>query len=185
MTQKEANILVEIITKVVRKELNSFKKQLLTEGQTTVSGKKIAEVLTKKPMSMESTFRSNVKSAPRPRKAVSNDPVLNSILMDTISITEAERQAGFLNEDLIDKGLNLPTAEHGGLMATNKNVDHVLEAMNRDYSGMFKKQSVNHKPSPVDQKSQLRSKFMGMMENDYTTDNSNDDEDLSWLNEVG
>lgn len=206
MTQKEATILVEIITKVVRKELNSFKKQLLTEGYN-VSGKRISETINRKPLSAESSFRSNVKVNRPVKENVSRDPLLNSILMETISIEEAEANAMQFEEELMERGINLPTGERGGIMSTNKNVDHVLQAMNRDYSGMFApKQTVQQKPTQVsNEKSQLRSNYLAMMQEDYIPETypikggqipaamsgfpsvqpfSGDEEDLTWLNEV-
>jgi len=200
MTQKEATILVEIITKVVRKELGMFKKQLLQEGYSPQPVRKqLAPQPTDRLTEVHKNFRKTVKSNNAPKRSLSKDPYLNSILQETVSIEEAEReaeQAGLL------ENINLPVDANGRIISSNANVDHVLEAMNRDYSGMFKPKQGTKTSAPVAAKNQLRSDFMAAMEGDYMPHEpqsrnnsvqsgypkvepfSGEEEDMSWLNEV-
>jgi hypothetical protein len=194
MTQKEARILVEIITTVVRKELGAFKKQLLNEGFTQP---KVTPQPTDRLTEVHKNFRRTVRSNNNPTKRLSKDPFLNSILQETISIEQAEREAqqlGLLEE------YNLPTDANGRVISSNTNVDHVLEAMNRDYSGMFNKDK--GKSPEKNTRSQFRDTVLSIMENDFQEPTqksqqmkiqsgfpsvepfSGEEEDLSWLNEV-
>ena len=75
MTQKEATILVEIITKVVRKELGVFKKQLLQEGYTPKQTKtEPINPLTEVHRNFRKSFKSN---SPSQNRRLSKDPLLN------------------------------------------------------------------------------------------------------------
>lgn len=201
MTQKEANILIEIITKVVRKELTTFKKQFLSEINSLDTPKKVTEPVRKQGTSLkevQKSFRSQYH-VQRPAKRISNDPVLNALLMETPSIEETESA---MNVEEMD--FNLPTGMSGRPMASAGNASHVLEAMNRDYSGMFAPKGENKPTKPAIEKNQLRTNYMAMMQEDYIPEvpvqrNNNvsplsgfpsvepfsgDEEDLSWLNEV-
>lgn len=186
MTQKEANILVEIITKVVRKELTSFKKQLLSEiNGTPVSSPsrnveqpaRSTDKLTEVHKNFRKTFQS--PQTPQNRKRLSSDPVLNSILSECEPIPD---EAVRMNDAIMEADINLPTSEYGGLMSTNANVDHVLEAMNRDYSGMFKPKNQGSPTTPVQPSppaQSIRSKYAAIMDEAEPFE-----EDMSWLNEV-
>lgn len=207
MTQKEATILVEIITKVVRKELGAFKKQLLQEGYGQPPVKRQAVVQKSDRLTeAQKTFRSTYKSAPtNSNRRLSKDPMLNELLMNVAPMPkEGSAEEIAMVEEAYNKmsstGLNLPTGERGGLMHSGTNVDHVIEAMNRDYSGMFSK-----KQPTTNVRNQLRSDFVALMENDdyapaqiqHSQRPSNpmagfpavepfagEEEDLDWLNEV-
>ena len=198
MTQKEATILVEIITKVVRKELGMFKKQLLQEGYSQQPVRRqVAPQPADRLTEVHKNFRKTVKSNNIQKRSLSKDPFLNSILQETVSIEEAEREAE--QAGLLDN-INLPVDANGRIISSNANVDHVLEAMNRDYSGMFKAKGKST-PAPVAAKNQLRNDFMAAMEDDnygsggYGMESptngypsvqpfSGEEEDMSWLNEV-
>jgi len=199
MTQKEAKILVEIITKVVRKELGTFKRQLLQEGYapptTSRPQQQYAPQPTNKLTEVHKNFRKSFKSSPSPTRSrpLSRDPLLNSLLQSTISIEEAEAQA---EQAALLENINLPVDANGRVISSNANVDHVLEAMNRDYSGMFKPKGSAPTSAPAQAKSQLRSDFLAAMEDDIpmprgTTSPypsvqpfSGEEEDMTWLNEV-
>jgi hypothetical protein len=199
MTQKEANILVEIITKVVRKELGTFRKQLLQEGYSPQPVRKqVATQPADRLTEVHKNFRNTVRLNNAPKKNMSKNPLLNSILQETISIEEAERQA---DEMAILESVNLPVDINGRLISSNANVDHVLEAMNRDYSGMFA-QKGKSTPASVAAKNQLRNDFLAAIEDDFLINDaqkrnrteqstypsvepfSKDEEDLDWLNYV-
>lgn len=176
MTQKEATILVEIITKVVRKELNIFRKQLLTETarpqQRPVEAKS-----SNKLVEVQKNFRNQFHVNRPQQKALSKDPVLNSILMECAPIPK-EDEDPMMNE-IIEAGINIPTDASGRPMASAGNANHVLEAMNRDYSGMFKPskaQGQNSTQAPIE-KSRLRSNFLAAMD-------GSDEEDFSFLDGV-
>jgi len=198
MTQKEATILVEIITKVVRKELGAFKKQLLQEGYSPQPVRKqVAPQPTDRLTEVHKNFRNSFKPTNQAQnRRLSRDPLLNSILQETVSIEEAERgaeQAGLLDN------INLPVDANGRIIFSNANVDHVIEAMNRDYSGMF---AQNKRKAPTtNTRSQFRESVVAMMERDdhMPTQNqpsksmtgfpavepfSGEEEDMTWLNEV-
>lgn len=189
MTQKDAKILVEIITMVVRKELGTFKKQLLQEGYKPQQAARNAPQPTNKLTEVHKNFRKSFKSnsGTLNNKPLSRDPLLNSLLQETISIEEAEAMAA--QEDLLEN-VNLPVDANGRVISSNANVDHVLEAMNRDYSGMFKPKGTS---APAQAKNQLRNDFLAAMEDDIPRGQgaypsvqpfSGDEEDMSWLNEV-
>jgi hypothetical protein len=210
MTQKEAKLLVEIITVVVRRELKAFRKQLLSDGytpQATPVRRQQAEP-TDRLTEVQKGFRKTYKSAnPLQGKRLSKDPLLNEMLLGVAPLPkEGSKEELAMLEDAYNRmnstGLNLPTGEHGGLMHSGTNVDHVIEAMNRDYSGMFKK---DQKQAPANARNQLRSNVIAMMESeDYMPAQiqhsqrpsnpmsgfpavepfSGDEEDLDWLNEV-
>lgn len=190
MTQKDAKILVEIITKVVRKELGTFRKQLLQEGykpQQATRQQQTAPQPTNKLTEVHKNFRKGFKSnsGTASNRPLSRDPLLNSLLQETISIEEAEAMAG---QEALLENINLPVDSNGRVISSNANVDHVLEAMNRDYSGMFKPKGTSAPAA----KSQLRSDFMAAMADSEPMGASGDsypsvepfDEDMSWLNEV-
>jgi hypothetical protein len=205
MTQKEATILVEIITKVVRKELGAFKRQLLQEGYNP---KQTRSEPTNPLTEVHRNFRKSFKSSnPSQNRRLSKDPLLNEMLLGVAPLPkEGSMEEQVMLEEAYGRmnstGLNLPTGEHGGLMHTGTNVDHVIEAMNRDYSGMFTK---NQKQAPANTRDQLRSSVIAMMESDdYAPAQiqpsqrpshpmagfpavepfAGEEEDLDWLNEV-
>lgn len=178
MNQKEAHILVEIITKVVRKELGIFKKQLLQEGYTQQPVKK--QVASKPSDRLTEVHRNFFKSNNYSQgKPLSKDPLINLILQQTVPIEESERDT---QQELLEN-INLPVDGNGRVISSNAAVNHVIVAMNRDYSGMFKKDI--EKKSPVNNttlKTELRSKFKSIMEGEVTP--FSDDEDLRWLDGV-
>ncbi len=175
MTKLE-KLLTEIIQKVVRNELQQFKVQLLREiSQPTVNGKELATAIKHQPtnplVEMQTNFRKNLVQPQRQKVQYSKDPLLNSILSECEPINEEmdiAQRFGYVDEEtpiIVTSGLDGST-----INPSNKGVQNVLEAMNRDYSGMFKSQP----------NAELKSKLYNMI-----ADEPEMDEDLGWLNKVG
>lgn len=176
MTKLE-KLLTEIIQKVVRTELQQFKVQLLREiSQPTVNGKQLADVVKRQPTTnplteMQTNFRKNLVQPQRQKVQYSKDPLLNSILVECEPISEQQdiaQRFGYVDEEtpiIVTSGLDGST-----INPSNKGVQNVLEAMNRDYSGMFKSQP----------NAELKSKLYNMIADESETE----DEDLGWLNKV-
>lgn len=172
MTKLE-KLLTEIIQKVVCNELQQFKVQLLREiAQPTVNGKELATTLKRRPIDslveMQTNFRKNLVQPQRQKVQYSKDPLLNSILAECEPINEQMNIAqrfGYVDEEtpiVVTSGLDGST-----INPHNKGVQNVLEAMNRDYSGMFKSQP----------NAEVKSKIYNMIADEP-------DEDLGWLSKV-
>lgn len=170
--------LIEQLTKIVqfavKRELVSFKQEILTEIRKNTSnpsnGKKDPLV------EIQKKFRTQYQSPPKPNRRLHSDPVLNEMLNSVQPLTEDE---SVYSEELADM-VNLPTDNTGRpiQVANNKATDAVLNAMNRDYSGMFESKTM--------EKINLKQKFLSIVEeepgnNDYSFE---EDEDLTWLNGV-
>lgn len=175
MTKLE-KLLTEIIQKVVRNELHQFKSQLLREiNQPTVNGKELATTLKRRPtdslVEMQTNFRKNLVQPQRQKVQYSKDPLLNSILAECEPISEQmdiAQRFGYVDEEtpiVVTSGLDGST-----INPNNKGVQNVLEAMNRDYSGMFKSQP----------NAEVKSKIYNMIADEPEMD----DEDLGWLSKV-
>jgi hypothetical protein len=168
---KLQKMLTEIIQKAVREEFKQLKAQLLNEMKTPqAKPNNLVEV--------QKNFRKNlVFEQPKRGIKYSNDPMLNSILSECEPISEQQDIAsrlGYIDEQT-------PIVVTSGLDGSRPNISNpgvkgVMEAMNRDYSGMFKSQP----------NSAVKSKIFAMIADDSDMGHSSgDDEDMSWLNKVG
>ena len=167
---------------VVRSELQNFKAEMLLElRQSAPINGKPAKVISEID-NIERRFQQNYKPVPKQKVRFGANPIL-SILNEVTPLSASERadqdgpgDASKYNNPalakIVDKGFNVPTTETGQPMNAPKGV---LDAMNRDYSSMFR--------TPTKIATNLREQFMSMQED--INDNSNNEEDLSWLNEVG
>lgn len=173
MTKLE-KLLTEIIQKVVRNELQQFKFQLLREiSQPTATNTQqpTKRQPTNPLVEMQTNFRKNLVQPQRQKVQYSKDPLLNSILAECEPINEEmdiAQRFGYVDEEtpiIVTSGLDGST-----INPSNKGVQNVLEAMNRDYSGMFKSQP----------NSELKSKLYNMIADEPEMD----DEDLSWMSKV-
>ena len=167
MTKLE-KLLTEIIQKVVRNELQQFKAQLLREIAQPSSTPTKRQPTANPLVEMQTNFRKNLVQPQRQKVQYSKDPLLNSILSECEPINEEmdiAQRFGYVDEEtpiIVTSGLDGST-----INPSNKGVQNVLEAMNRDYSGMFKSQP----------NAELKSKLYNMIADEP-------DEDLGWLNKV-
>lgn len=182
-----ARILAELIQvavkKAVREELKSFKTQIINEIRNGNSnGGFDSEDYYERPQQRSSS-----------RKKYTNDSTLNEILNQTRPLDRTERAAGHINNFKTKKGeiLNVPTDDLGNPMRSVPS--HVLEAMNRNYSDQIEVETPRPKPQhqrPVQQQMinpDIRSQVLSYMEplGESGFDQYEEDEDLSFLNEVG
>lgn len=171
MTKLE-KLLTEIIQKVVRNELQQFKSQLLREISQPLTAKRVEPTRPSNNLTeMQTNFRKNLVQPQRQKVQYSKDPLLNSILSECEPINEQmdiAQRFGYVDEEtpiVVTSGLDGST-----INPHNKGVQNVLEAMNRDYSGMFKSQP----------NAEVKSKIYNMIADEPEMD----DEDLGWLSKV-
>lgn len=135
--------LVEIIRTLVKEEVNNALPQLLME----VLAEKITQnsgtlLESKKPAPVQQTaqrkapsvsFEGAVKQPPiQPPKTFSSNPIFNQILNETVGGIPTESEESSLSA--IDTLQNLPKE----VLAENKDVAAVANAMTRDYSQLMK-----------------------------------------------
>lgn len=188
-SQKLIQLIQTAVQIAVKKELTAFKSQFLNELASINSKPIIRENGGSNPkvpsQSINHKFREAVKSPPKKPSKFSSNSTLNEILSMTKPITADENY--YEDKALVDlRGVPVN--------ANNKAMRSVEEAINRDYSEMFKPSPPKQKPMIVNEspeKVQLRNKFLTMMEdNNYQSGSQpnfddSDDEDLSWLDRVG
>lgn len=173
-TEKLIEIITKIIQREVRKETQNLKEQILLEMRQSTQQKP-----SKNPrlVEMQKDFRTNYKlENTRQNIQYSKNPTLNEILKTTQPVEDSSYLDAFSSEEEI---INVPTDLNGRPIAIsgNKGMNSVLEAMNRDYSGLVKEMDKGKSES----KQQFRQQIISRMEDN----NEPDEEDLSWLNEVG
>jgi hypothetical protein len=181
-----ARLLAEMIQiavkKAVREEMQGFKNQIISEIRSSqnliIDGRKASQ-MTKKYVDSNSLvenqkrFRQNYQVQPRqPNRRLANDPLLNELLQHTEPVPAEE--AGYMGMFETEVGeINVPTSESGRPITSAPNA--VLEAMNRNYSGMFateEKKPVQVQPAP----NSLRNSIVSRMEG-LSGDMSFDDEE--------
>lgn len=166
MTQKD---LIKIVTAVVRTELKRFKGEILLELKQTPVTERPQRVLSEMD-SIEKRFQSKYQPKAKPRVQFQGNPLL-SILNETQAFSRDELRGNGATEEMFTNSegeiINLPTNEAGRPIQAPKGV---LEAMNRDYSSMFKPKETLGEG--------VRKSLISRIQGD-------EEEDLSWLNEIG
>lgn len=181
MTHEQLVKLVTLtVKKAIREELQPLKQMIL---EMKKSNKEIIfeDSKSTKLNQIHRDFRNKVNVQTRPKKNIrfSSNPMLNELLQNTEMAPKetASYLDVFENEDEI---INLPTSETGRPVNAPKSV---IEAMNRDYSEMFKRDEVRKPQSKQNTNSDFRNKILSQME-PLNEDFQDEDEDLSWLDQV-
>lgn len=185
MTNRELSNLIKLSVKIaLKEELQIMKREIISEIR---NGSK--QSLTEQPrrtgnslVENQKRFRENYQvQRPKTNRRLANDPMLNELLQHTEPAPIEE--VGYMGMFETEVGeINVPTSESGRPLTSAPNA--VLEAMNRDYSGMFKTEEkpkqVQNQPAP----SSLRNAIVGRMEGLSGDMNFDDEEDFSFLDEV-
>jgi len=185
MTNRELSNLIKLSVKsALKEELQQMKREIISEIR---NGSK--QVISEAPRRIgnslvenQKRFRENYQVQPKqPNKRLSNNPILNELLMHTEPTPKEE--VGYMGMFETDEGeINVPTSESGRPLTSAPTA--VIEAMNRDYSGMFAKEEkprqVQSQPAP----SGLRNAIIGRMEGLNGDMNFDDEEDFSFLDQV-
>lgn len=155
--------LKEQLPILLEREMNKIKNELLVERRSPQPTTR-TRLDSKKPNS----FSQKYQLSPKKKVKLSNNPTLNEILLQTDPIQSGENPYdvyGALQTDIVAPPINVPTNDMG--LPIHSVPNHVLEAMNRDYSGMFvNKEKPKQQPkAPVQQTRELiKDKFISMME---------------------
>lgn len=182
MTNKQLSDLIKLSVKIaLKEELQQMKREIISEIRNSSK-----QVLTEQPrrnsslVENQKKFRQNYQVEQRKPIKISNNPMLNELLMHTEPVPQEE--VGYMGMFETDEGeINVPTSESGRPITSAPT--SVIEAMNRDYSGMFKaeeKKQVQSQPAP----SGLRNAIIGRMEGLNGDMNFDDEEDFSFLDRV-
>ena len=170
-TRLLAEMIQLAVKKAVREELKEFKKTILTEIRSATSTASRINIDSKK---------ISDRQIPKQHKLKFQNPLLNEMLnVKPLSRSEIESQEMdgsyldvFKREEAI---INIPTTEGGQPIRSIPS--KVMEAMNRDYSHLVKKESTN--------KSNLKNSIISRIESDsHIQDQEGDDEDFSFLDGV-
>jgi hypothetical protein len=160
MTSEKIKRLVELM---VAKEVKRLIPQIISELKNS-SGQTLNET-------PERAFLRQVRSNKKPvQKTYSSNPMLNELL----SSTQIPREDDVMFDFVPDKQTNKPLSNQQMISTfsgnpeakvnlANENVQKTLDILNKDYSSVVKK--MNNSPRPQVQLSQ--------------------EEDLSWLDEIG
>jgi len=196
MTNKQLSDLIKLSVKIaLKEELQVMKREIISEirsGQNPViDGMKVSQI-TKKYNNNDSNslvenqkrFRENYQSPkPNTNRRLANDPMLNEILRSTEPVPQEEQGYMGMFETETGEEINVPTTETGRALTSAPKA--VIEAMNRDYSGMFKTEEKAQKPQGQGTNSSLRNAIVSRMESiSEGTDNYDDEEDFSFLDQV-
>lgn len=185
MTNKQFSDLIKLSVKIaLKEELQIMKREIISEIRNSSK-----QVLTEQPRKNGSSslvenqkkFRQNYQvQKPVNNRRLSKDPMLNELLMHTEPTPQEE--LGYMGMFETDEGeINVPTSETGRPLTSAPTA--VIEAMNRDYSGMFKtedKKQVQVQPAP----NSLRNSIVSRMEGLSGDMNFDDEEDFSFLDQV-
>jgi hypothetical protein len=184
MTNKQLSDLIKLSVKVaIKEELQQMKQEIIYEMRNGLK-----QVIPDQPrrnsplVETQRKFRQNYQVQPKqPNKRLSNNPILNELLMHTEPTPKEE--VGYMGMFETDEGeINVPTSESGRPLTSAPTA--VIEAMNRDYSGMFAKEEkprqVQSQPAP----NGLRNAIIGRMEGLNGDMNFDDEEDFSFLDQV-
>lgn len=170
--------LKEQLPVLIEREIKKLKNELLHEqSQSKTVSKHTPEV------KKSNSFSQKYQLTPKKKVKLSSNPTLNEILLQTDPIQTSENPYNAyssLQNDLAMPSVNVPTTDAGLPIHTVPN--HILEAMNRDYSGMFSgKEKVKQQPKvPAQQvKESIRSKFMSVLQ-DNNDSFIPDDDDMSF-----
>lgn len=170
MTKHEIETMTKILQLVVRKEIKSLKNEIISEISNKVLRSSNASKQSLVEDEIHKRFRTNHKVQQR-KPIYSKDPYLNELLSSTDPVPVSEY-------DFDNIGINLPTNAVGMPIApTNDKMNSVISAMNRDYSELVERMD----EGKAQQRGEFRKKIISRIEND----DEPDEEDFSWLNEVG
>lgn len=178
MNIEQLSKLIQLsVRKALKEELKSFKAEIISEIKK--SGIQ-SELRLDENKNIHKKFREQYRVQQQPKKKLSNDSFLNSILENTQPLEDPYE--GF--EDELEEEMeivNVPTSETGRPIQAPK---AVLEAMNKDYSSYVEamekpKQKVQVQKQPVNP--ELRSKILSRME---VEDGFDEDEDFSFLDNL-
>lgn len=168
MTDKQlAKLIILSVKKAVKEEMMTFKQQILQEIRKPTSGRKDSLV------EVQKSFRQNYQ-VPQAKKNYSSNPVLNDLLKSTQPVP---------TDDFIEElAINVPTDESGRPMRglNNPKMNAILEAMNKDYSNEIKPIKNTDRD-----KQQFRQSVLNKMLDVPDYDAEVEEEDLSWLDNVG
>lgn len=160
MTAEQLSKLIQLsVRKVMKEEFATMKREILSELHRTASaGNPLKEQQVK--------FRQKFQVNQPKRTTYVKDPILNEILKTTQPVQEDPLD---MYEDMVGD-MNVPTNE-AGMPITNVN-PAIMEAMNKNYSGMFAKQ----------ERSDLRNKYNSIINQSEPLD---DDEEFGFLKQLG
>lgn len=189
--------LKEQLPVLVEAEMRKFKRELLSE-KSPITNKRdlnVSAPTQKIKASPRPTPQSFVNNIPAKKQAkYADDPFLNEILSNTQPLREQSFMNMFADGDSsgFDSSknsiVNVPTTETG--QPIQHIPSHVLNAMNKDYSGMFSEQTSKsgylskQNPSVADKSSQVRSMLKNMVVGEPHSSATDDEEDFSWLDNV-
>lgn len=181
-TRALAELIQLAVKKAVREELKSFKTQIINEIRSSNQG------------DFDSSDYYERPQPSKQKRKFTSDSTLNEILNQTRPLSSDERRGlNSIENFKTKKGeiINVPTDDAGNPMRSVPS--HVLEAMNRNYGDMFAEEAPKPKPQahrqPVQQQQtvnpDIRAQVLQYMpplgENNYEFE---EDEDMSWMNEV-
>lgn len=178
MTTKELATIILHCKKAIREEMQGIKRELLTEMKR--SGNQVARPPDKL-TNVQKTFRENYKVQQPKKRVLSSNPLLNEMLNDLQPIPNSNQSYldAFENDEDI---VNVLTTETGRPISAPK---AVIEAMNRDYSALVERMDGGKKgPDNQKTKQDFRNKVISAMNEDSYTPNYDDDEDLSFLDNI-
>jgi len=188
-----ARLLAEMINlavkKAVREELKTFKTQIISEIRNSKPTNQPDQSMrpsqgSNSLVENQKRFRENYQVQPRqPNRRLANDPMLNELLQHTDPVPAEE--AGYMGMIETEVGeINVPTSESGRPITSAPTA--VIEAMNRDYSGMFPKEEKTVRPTNGQVNSNLRNAIVSRMEgiNEGFDNYEDDEEDFSFLDQI-
>jgi hypothetical protein len=172
MTNEQLVKLIMLATKkAVKEEFKLMKQELLVEIKRQGSTSRPVDKLTE----VQRGFRQQFQVDQKPKKQMSKNPLLNQLLMETEPAPMESKTYldAFEREDEI---INVPTSESGRPINAPK---AVIKAMNRDYSHLVQKMDKGSNNQKA--KQDFRQQVISAMNEDSGYE---DDEDLSWLDNV-
>lgn len=184
MTTKQMSELIKLSVKIaLKEELQQMKREIISEirngskqvisEQPKRTGNKLDEI-------QKSFRKTHIIEKPRV-KQYSQNPLLNELLSSTEPVP-AEASSYLDQFETEEEIINLPTNDAGRPINAPK---AVIEAMNRDYSAMFKKDEVRQ-PKVQASNNSLRSQILNRMEGLNESTNFDEDEDIEgFLKSVG
>lgn len=140
--------LKEMLPVLLEREMKKIKHELLTESKPQQRDRSTYALTQRGDIRTQST--SQVRINKQKSSRFSSDPVLNDVLKNTAPLESTSLRNKFMDLQGETSNVNLPTTE-GGMPIQNV-PSSVLEAMNKDYSGMFKnekqpKQNISQRPN--------------------------------------
>jgi hypothetical protein len=172
MTNEQlVKLIMLATTKAVKEEFKLMKQELLVEIKRQGSTSRPVDKLTE----VQRGFRQQFQVDQKPKKQMSKNPLLNQLLMETEPAPMESKTYldAFEREDEI---INVPTSESGRPINAPK---AVIKAMNRDYGHLVQKMDKGSNNQKA--KQDFRQQVLSAMNEDSSYE---DDEDLSWLDNV-